>query len=120
MGAQIRKSDRCKRVIAPLSRVITPVTHSFSAISRGPITPFITGSGAHLVDVSERCHSETYWSCFCSTGSVVGISVRRGPTHRDTAPWFCFFSSNARPEIPVLDIGIPLMVQKSGDHQLIC
>ena len=30
------------RVITPLIGVITPVTHLFSAIYRGPITPFIT------------------------------------------------------------------------------
>ena len=37
-------------VTTPISRVITPVTHLFSAIYRGPITSFITiGSGpAHI------------------------------------------------------------------------
>lgn len=38
----------------------------------GVIAPFTTGSGA----VSERCHS-----------------VRRGPSHRDTAPWFGVMSN---------------------------
>ena len=36
-------------VITSISRVITPVTQLFSAICRGPITPFITiGSGPTL------------------------------------------------------------------------
>ena len=38
----------------------------------GVIAPFTTGSGA----ASERCHS-----------------VRRGPSHRDTAPWFGVMSN---------------------------
>ena len=37
-----------KWVITPISRVITPVTH-LQAIYRGEKNPFITGSGAHLV-----------------------------------------------------------------------
>ena len=37
-------------VIIPISRVFfTPVTHLFSAIYRGPRTPLIAGSGAHIV-----------------------------------------------------------------------
>ena len=32
-------------VITSISRVITPVTQLFSAIYRGPITPFITSRG---------------------------------------------------------------------------
>ena len=32
-------------VITPISRDITPVTHLFSAIYRGPITPLIIGLG---------------------------------------------------------------------------
>ena len=35
--------------ITPISRVITPITHLFSAIYRGYVTPFTTIVGAHLV-----------------------------------------------------------------------
>ena len=35
-------------VITPISRVITPVTHLFSAIYRAEITPFITSRGPTL------------------------------------------------------------------------
>ncbi len=38
-------------VITLISRVITPVTHWFSAIYRGPMTPLTTASGAHRVGV---------------------------------------------------------------------
>ena len=37
-------------VTTPISRVITPVTHLFSAIYRGPITAFSTGDGAHPLE----------------------------------------------------------------------
>ncbi len=36
-------------VITPLIGLITPVSHLFSAIYRGPITPYITGLGSYLV-----------------------------------------------------------------------
>ena len=35
--------------ITPITRVIRTVSHLFSAIYRGELTPFITASGAHLV-----------------------------------------------------------------------
>ena len=38
-------------VITLISRVITPVTHWFSAFYRGPMTPLTTASGAHRVGV---------------------------------------------------------------------
>ena len=44
-------------VTTPLSRVITPVTHLFSATYRGPITSFITIVGAHLEGVFHHSFS---------------------------------------------------------------
>ena len=37
--------------ITPMSRVITPVTHLFSAIYRADFTPFITGRGPPCLGV---------------------------------------------------------------------
>ena len=40
--------------IIPISMVITPVTHLFLAIYKGYFTPFITGSGVHLVELLHK------------------------------------------------------------------
>ena len=60
----------------------------------GVVAPFTTGSGA----ASERCHS-----------------VRRGPSHRDTAPWFGVMSNafKFRAEKYTWQLGIPYDAVKS-------
>ena len=54
-----------------ISRVITPVSHLFSTIYRGPITPFTTGSGANLqVDIgkytTDGIHPRPSWNLYWS------------------------------------------------------
>ncbi len=58
-----------------VSRVITPVTHLFSAIYRGPITPCINVVWAHLVDMIFTTTSAPRSMFFFTTGGI-DLSVR--------------------------------------------
>ena len=83
--------------ITPISKVITPVTHLFSAIYRGYFTPFITIAGAHLVvfgmfDFSSMfrgptCGRYRFWPCFARNDQVEIFSQEVFVQKRE----FCFF-----------------------------
>ena len=55
-------------VRTPFIGVVTPITHLFSAIWRGPITPFISGLGAHLV--VQYKFIDPYWDVHGYLGSM--------------------------------------------------
>ena len=66
--------------ITPITRVIRTVCHLFSAIYRGELTPFITASGAHLVEINGFLKNPA-----CSVGPLFGsfeVSVSKTKSER--------------------------------------
>ena len=112
------------RVITPTSRIITPgpVTHSiyFRAFVGGPVTPLITGDGAHLVssrrfrgvclDVRLPCHGQLGGECRRWSECFLGKTQPQKMTWR---------KNMQKPRLKKLD---PILLSSGqvGDMALLC